>query len=145
MRKSDGSWMKPPPDYPCISTAEATHNLDEFISMESSTSASRYKKFCDIKNVFRRRLFSRIILKRHILIFLEISFLINGNFLKINGRKIRWCKLFSWIFCKKLLFHSFYFTFFSFFRNKRNWTFPIVIKFFSWCLNYRLRKLRYLD
>ena len=42
MKKSDGSWMKPPPDYPCISTAEATHNLDEFISMESSSSASRY-------------------------------------------------------------------------------------------------------
>jgi len=40
MKKSDGSWMKPPPDYPCISTAEATHNLDEFISMESSSSAS---------------------------------------------------------------------------------------------------------
>lgn len=40
MKKSDGSWMKPPPDYPCISTAEATHNLDEFISMESSSSGN---------------------------------------------------------------------------------------------------------
>jgi len=40
MKKSDGTWMKPPPDYPCISTAEATHNLDEFISMDSSSSGS---------------------------------------------------------------------------------------------------------
>ena len=42
MKKSDGTWMKPPPDYPCISTAEATHNLDEFISMDTSSSGSGY-------------------------------------------------------------------------------------------------------
>ena len=57
MKKSDGSWMKPPPDYPCISTAEATHNLDEFISMESSSSASRYKKFLLENEALQKRLF----------------------------------------------------------------------------------------
>ena len=35
MRKPDGSWMKPPPPYDCISTQEAVHNLDEFISMDN--------------------------------------------------------------------------------------------------------------
>lgn len=37
MRKADGTWMKPPPNYECISTPEASHNLDEFISMDPST------------------------------------------------------------------------------------------------------------
>lgn len=34
MRKEDGSWLKPPPLYPCISSANSQHNLDEFIGME---------------------------------------------------------------------------------------------------------------
>jgi len=38
MRKSDGSWLKPPPPYPCIqSDGDSTgcdHNLEDFISME---------------------------------------------------------------------------------------------------------------
>lgn len=37
MRKEDGSWLKPPPPYPAISSATASHNLDEFISMEANT------------------------------------------------------------------------------------------------------------
>ena len=36
MRKADGTWMKPPPNYDCISTSDAVHNLDEFISMDAS-------------------------------------------------------------------------------------------------------------
>jgi len=38
MRKEDGSWLKPPPNYPPISTSVSTHNLDEFISMEPGES-----------------------------------------------------------------------------------------------------------
>ena len=38
MRKPDGAWMKPPPPYDCISTPDAVHNLDEFISMDNTTS-----------------------------------------------------------------------------------------------------------
>jgi len=38
MRKSDGSWLKPPPPYPCIQgekdKEESAHNLEDFISME---------------------------------------------------------------------------------------------------------------
>merc|ERR1719195_1562579 len=38
MRKSDGSWLKPPPPYPCIQgekdKEENEHNLEDFISME---------------------------------------------------------------------------------------------------------------
>jgi len=41
MKKPDGSWMKPPPPYPCIlppnvggSTLSTSHNLDDFISMD---------------------------------------------------------------------------------------------------------------
>ena len=44
MKKSDGTWMKPPPNYPCISTTEATHNLDEFISMEQNSPGLGYWK-----------------------------------------------------------------------------------------------------
>jgi len=34
MKSKDGkSWMKPPPNYPPISTAKSVHNLDQFISM----------------------------------------------------------------------------------------------------------------
>jgi len=36
MRKSDGSWLKPPPPYPCIQTPATQHNLDDFINMETS-------------------------------------------------------------------------------------------------------------
>lgn len=29
----DGSWLQPPPDYPCIRTPASSNNLDSFISM----------------------------------------------------------------------------------------------------------------
>lgn len=34
MKKSDGSWMSPPPPYPPIHTSESQMNLDDFISMD---------------------------------------------------------------------------------------------------------------
>jgi hypothetical protein len=34
MRKEDGSWLKPPPSYPCISSPNSVHNLDKYISMD---------------------------------------------------------------------------------------------------------------
>jgi hypothetical protein len=36
MRREDGSWLKPPPPYPCIVSPTSQHNLDEFINMETS-------------------------------------------------------------------------------------------------------------
>ena len=33
MKADDGSWIKPPPNYPCIRTPDNDHNLDRFISM----------------------------------------------------------------------------------------------------------------
>lgn len=42
MKKADGTWMKPPPPYPCImpppsdSGTTTTHNLDDFISVDPS-------------------------------------------------------------------------------------------------------------
>lgn len=39
MRKPDGSWLKPPPPYPCIQDESdkdgSSHNLEQFISMDS--------------------------------------------------------------------------------------------------------------
>jgi len=37
MRKEDGSWLKPPPSYPCITSTVSTHNLDDFINMENTS------------------------------------------------------------------------------------------------------------
>ncbi|XP_068081659.1 protein N-terminal glutamine amidohydrolase-like [Anabrus simplex] len=34
MKRSDGSWIKPPPDYPPITSAANPHNLDDFINMD---------------------------------------------------------------------------------------------------------------
>ncbi|CAL1276927.1 unnamed protein product [Larinioides sclopetarius] len=36
MRNPDGTWIKDPPPYPCLSTPESTNNIDEFISMDPS-------------------------------------------------------------------------------------------------------------
>ena len=35
----DGSWLKPPPNYPPITSSQSSssHNLDEYISMDSNT------------------------------------------------------------------------------------------------------------
>ncbi|XP_065574626.1 protein N-terminal glutamine amidohydrolase-like [Artemia franciscana] len=38
MRKTDGSWLKPPPEYPCLQMPGSSHNLDDFVSMEPSKS-----------------------------------------------------------------------------------------------------------
>ncbi|GFT82769.1 protein N-terminal glutamine amidohydrolase [Nephila pilipes] len=34
MKNPDGSWIKEPPPYPCLSTPNSTNNIDDFISME---------------------------------------------------------------------------------------------------------------
>lgn len=34
MKKSDGTWMKPPPNHAAIFTDYSVHNLDSFISMK---------------------------------------------------------------------------------------------------------------
>uniref|UniRef100_A0A7M4EN68 Protein N-terminal glutamine amidohydrolase n=1 Tax=Crocodylus porosus TaxID=8502 RepID=A0A7M4EN68_CROPO len=34
MKDSSGKWLKPPPSYPCIETADARMNLDDFIGMD---------------------------------------------------------------------------------------------------------------
>lgn len=34
MKRPDGSWIKPPPDYPIIITSASSHNLEEFINMD---------------------------------------------------------------------------------------------------------------
>ncbi|KAK9752504.1 N-terminal glutamine amidase [Popillia japonica] len=36
MKRPDGSWIKPPPNYPPISTRNNTHNLEEYIQMDTS-------------------------------------------------------------------------------------------------------------
>ncbi|XP_054713096.1 protein N-terminal glutamine amidohydrolase-like [Uloborus diversus] len=36
MKKADGTWIKQPPPYPCLTTNESTNNLEDFISMDSS-------------------------------------------------------------------------------------------------------------
>lgn len=52
MKKADGSWMKPPPPHPCISTKEAAHNLDEFISMDSSAGVGEVMSLTDFVKRF---------------------------------------------------------------------------------------------
>ncbi|CAN8026233.1 unnamed protein product [Ixodes persulcatus] len=41
MRAPDGSWLKPPPRYPCISTPSATDNLDEFVSVDEGVGVGK--------------------------------------------------------------------------------------------------------
>lgn len=36
MRSSDGSWLKPPPPYPCIRTNSCDNNIDDFISVDEA-------------------------------------------------------------------------------------------------------------
>ncbi|KAJ3637282.1 hypothetical protein MTP99_000755 [Tenebrio molitor] len=36
MKRPDGTWIKPPPNYPAIQTATNTHNLEDYIQMDSS-------------------------------------------------------------------------------------------------------------
>ncbi|XP_055931162.1 protein N-terminal glutamine amidohydrolase-like isoform X1 [Argiope bruennichi] len=44
MRKPDGTWIKDPPPYPCLSTPESTNNIDEFISMDPSVGVGEVMK-----------------------------------------------------------------------------------------------------
>ncbi|XP_017776767.1 PREDICTED: protein N-terminal glutamine amidohydrolase isoform X1 [Nicrophorus vespilloides] len=36
MKRIDGSWIKPPPNYPAICNATSTHNLEDFIQMDAT-------------------------------------------------------------------------------------------------------------
>jgi hypothetical protein len=38
MLRPDGSWIKPPPEYPCIQTNDCDNNLEDFISMNNNQS-----------------------------------------------------------------------------------------------------------
>ncbi|XP_022084736.1 protein N-terminal glutamine amidohydrolase-like [Acanthaster planci] len=44
MKTVDGGWMKPPPPYPCIATAECTMNLDDFISMDETVGVGQIQQ-----------------------------------------------------------------------------------------------------
>jgi len=52
MRKDDGSWLKPPPAYPCISNPSSAHNLDEFISMDGSAGFGEVLSLTDFVKKF---------------------------------------------------------------------------------------------
>ena len=54
MKKPDGTWMKSPPSYPPISTPESSHNLDDFISMESAVGVGEVLTLTEfVKKFFR--------------------------------------------------------------------------------------------
>ncbi|CAH0551559.1 unnamed protein product [Brassicogethes aeneus] len=36
MKRPDGTWIKPPPNYPAITTPKNPHNLEDFIQMEAT-------------------------------------------------------------------------------------------------------------
>ncbi len=54
MLKPDGAWMKPPPPYPCIRTAESAHNLDDFISMDPAVGAGEILSLKEFVKKFYR-------------------------------------------------------------------------------------------
>merc|ERR1719483_1086250 len=54
MRKEDGSWLKPPPPYPCILNSISAHNLDEFISMDASTGFGEVLSLTDFVKKFHQ-------------------------------------------------------------------------------------------
>jgi len=55
MKKPDGSWMKPPPNYPIIQTSESKHNLDDFISMDASVGVGDVVSLKEFVQMFHRR------------------------------------------------------------------------------------------
>ncbi|KAL3219563.1 hypothetical protein MRX96_030321 [Rhipicephalus microplus] len=71
MRTSDGSWLKPPPPYPCIQTNSCDNNIDDFISVDEAVgigqglhvSAVCAAVFVDARRVVRRS-FVRVSVKR---------------------------------------------------------------------------------
>lgn len=36
MKRADGTWIKPPPNYPAIRTLKSDHNLEDYIQMDTS-------------------------------------------------------------------------------------------------------------
>lgn len=36
MKRPDGTWIKPPPNYPAITSAAGTHNLEDYIQMDAA-------------------------------------------------------------------------------------------------------------
>ena len=55
MRKEDGSWLKPPPTYPPITSPSSTHNLDDFISMDESSGFGEVLSLTDFVKKFHLR------------------------------------------------------------------------------------------
>ena len=54
MKKADGTWMKSPPNYPCIQTADCKHNLDDFISMDERVGVGEVMSLKEfVKKFFR--------------------------------------------------------------------------------------------
>ncbi|KAG8183591.1 hypothetical protein JTE90_025146 [Oedothorax gibbosus] len=45
MKNEDGSWIKAPPPYPCITTTESTNNIKDFISMEKNIQIGKWQNF----------------------------------------------------------------------------------------------------
>lgn len=41
MRRADGTWLKPPPPYPCIQTNSCDNNIDEFISVDEAVGVGK--------------------------------------------------------------------------------------------------------
>jgi len=54
MRKEDGSWLKPPPSYPCIANSSTAHNLEEFISMDTSKGDGEVLSLTEFVKKFHR-------------------------------------------------------------------------------------------
>ncbi|XP_023724329.1 protein N-terminal glutamine amidohydrolase isoform X1 [Cryptotermes secundus] len=56
MKRADGSWIKPPPDYPPISTSASTHNLDEFINMDPTKGVGQVMNLTQLVKTFYQQL-----------------------------------------------------------------------------------------
>lgn len=41
MKRADGSWIKPPPPYPCIQTNSSDNNIEDFISVDDSVGVGK--------------------------------------------------------------------------------------------------------
>ena len=50
----DGTWLKPPPSYPCIANSSTAHNLEEFISMEASKGDGEVLSLTEFVKKFHR-------------------------------------------------------------------------------------------
>ncbi|XP_041975151.1 protein N-terminal glutamine amidohydrolase [Aricia agestis] len=52
MKRPDGTWIKPPPAYPAICTSTSTHNLDEYINMDTGTGPGQVFNLTDFVQRF---------------------------------------------------------------------------------------------